>query len=219
MGALCLLLAGALESVGLLFRGPLTSPGAAPARFLEVSLSPTFHLGWGLLLPAAMLQCFGWLAVYRWRRDSPQERWVFRAMILSITAIIVFLPVSGALGLTSHEASLAERAGEHGAVAWVAATAEGPFARNFLIVSVLAGLVAVGCWCRALVSVLGAGWAALLVLHTVTQSITAPVFGIWGYRLECVGSLAFVAACTVVAVRIWRDTVQRPSAADGSPVS
>ena len=79
-------------------RGPLASPGGAPAWFAEVSSSPTLHLGWGLLLPSAMVQCFAWLALYRWRRDSSDERSAFWGMIVAIGSIIAFLPVAGALG-------------------------------------------------------------------------------------------------------------------------
>ena len=211
LGAMCLLSAAALELLGLSFRGPLTSPAGDPAAFVRVSSSPTLHLGWGMLLPAAMLQCFGWLAVYRWRFDSIDERWAFRGMVLMLTSIIVFLPVSGALGLTSHEASLAETGGQHGAVALVAATAEGPFARKFLLVSVLTGLFAVGAWSRALwrVSRAGPWWASLLILHTITQSITSPMFAPWGYRLERLGAVAFLMVSVDIARRIFMDTSPR----------
>lgn len=204
-----------MELIGLLFRGPLTSPGFAPAFFVQVSSSPTLHLGWGLLLPSAMLQCFGWLAVCRWRSDSADERPAFWAMFLSIAAVIVFLPVSGALGLTSHEAALAESAGQHGAVALVAATAEGPFARKFLIVSVLSGLVAIGIWSRVLWRAprLGHWVVPLLVLHTITQSVTAAMFQPWGYRLERLGAVGFLLASAALTICIWRDTEQKRAAA------
>src|SRR5579859_5761551 len=80
-GAACLVAAALAEVAGLLLRGPLTSPMGAPTRFIEVSSSSTLHLSWELLLPAAMLQCFGWLAVYAWLRPSVEERWAFRGMI------------------------------------------------------------------------------------------------------------------------------------------
>ncbi|HVN45550.1 MAG TPA: hypothetical protein VMT66_09865 [Steroidobacteraceae bacterium] len=207
LGALCLVSAALAEIPGLIFRGPLASPARAPGWFIEVSVSPKLHVGWVLLLTGAMLQCFGWLAVYRWRRDSSQESWAFWGMVLSITAIIAFLPVSGALGFTAHEAALAEAAGARGAVALVAATAEGPVARIFLIVSVLTGLIAIVLWSGVLWRVPSlARWVVpLLILHTVTQSITAPILPPWGYRLERLGALGFAVACAAIAVRIWRD--------------
>jgi type IV secretory pathway VirB2 component (pilin) len=218
LGACCLLAAALAELLGLLWRGPLTSPGFAPVFFQQVSSSPTLHLGWGLLLPGEMLQCFGWLGVYCWRRDAAEEPVAFWATILSITAIIVFLPVWGALGLTSHEAALAESAGWHGAVALVAATAEGPFARKFLIVSVLSGLLAVALWSRALwrVPKLGVWVVPLLILHAMTQSVTAAMFQPWGYRLERLGALGFVFATAALTVRIWRDSQQSGRAGAGA---
>ena len=207
VGAACFAVAALLEVIGLLFRGPLTSPARAPARFVQVSSSSTLHLSWELLLSAAMLQCFGWLAVYGWARASAEERWAFRGMIFAIASLIVLLPVWGAFGLTSHEAALAETAGQHGAVALVGATAEGPVARKFLVVSVLAGLVATGIWSRVF-------WRAgssirwivpLMILHTISTSITAPLFPPWGFRLERLGAFAFLIVGTVVALHIWRD--------------
>jgi hypothetical protein len=208
LGTLCLLFAASTELLGLVLRGPLVSPGGAPNFFMQVSASPTLHLGWGLLMSSAMLQCFGWLAVYRWRRDSRDERLAFWAMILTIVSIVTFLPVSGALGFTSHEAALAEAAGQRGAVELVARTAEGPFARQFLIVSVLTGLVAVGLWARVLwrVSALPRWVAVFLIVHTITQSITSPMFPPWGYRLERVGALAFMLAAATLVLHSWRDT-------------
>jgi hypothetical protein len=116
-------------------------------------------------------------------------------MILTIASIIAFLPV-----------------GQRGAVELVAGTAEGPFARQFLIVSVLTGLVAVGFWARVLWRVsFPLRWgAALLILHTITQSITSPMFPPWGYRLERVGALAFVLLAATLAMHIWRDTAPNP---------
>ena len=70
VGAGCLIGANIAELLGVLFRGPLASPGGAPHWFVVVSTSPTLHLGWGLLLSSAMIQCFAWLALYRWRRGS-----------------------------------------------------------------------------------------------------------------------------------------------------
>jgi hypothetical protein len=207
-GAVCLLGAGLAEVAGVLLRGPLTSPERSPADFVSVSSSQTLHAAWELLLPAAMLQCFGWGAVYLWRRRSADERWAFRAAVLAILALIVFLPVWGAFGLTSHEAALAEVAGQRGAVALIAATAEGVVARKFLVVSVISGLVAVGIWARVLWRVRGLSHLvpALLVLHTVTQSVTAPLLPPWGYRFECLGAVGFAAACAVLSARMWRDT-------------
>ncbi|HEY0746563.1 MAG TPA: hypothetical protein VGD63_07685 [Steroidobacteraceae bacterium] len=208
LGALCLLLASIGELLGLAFRGPMASPGGAPAWFAAVSASPTLHLGWGLLLPSSMLQCFGWLALYRWRRDTPDESVAFWGMILLIGSIVAFLPVAGALGFVSQEAAAAQAAGQSGAVALVAATAEGPFARIFLLVSVLAGLIGVILWARVLWRASGlAHWVVFfLIFHTVTQSITSPMFPPWGYRLERLGAVGMLLVSASIAARIWRDT-------------
>ena len=213
LGAGCLVGANIAELLGVLFRGPLASPGGAPLWFVAVSTSPTLHLGWGLLLSSAMLQCFAWLALYRWRRDSVDEDWAFGGMILAIGSIVVFLPVAGAMGFTSQEAAVAQEAGLSGAVALVAATAEGPFARIFLLVSVLTGLMATVVWSRVLWRVPRlARWVVpLFVLHTVTQSITSPMFAPWGYRLERLGAVAMLLVGAAVATRIWRDTARGPA--------
>lgn len=215
LGALCLVGASIAEVLGLLLRGPLASPGGSPIWFAEVSASPTFHLGWGLLLPSAMVQCFAWLALYRWRLDSPEERWAFWGTVLAIGSIIAFLPVAGALGFTSQEAAAAQAAGQSGAVALVAETAEGPFARIFLLVSVLTGLIATAIWSRVLWhSPRLPRWVvAFYILHTVTQSITSPMFPPWGYRLERLGATAMLLAAALIAVRIWQDTATTPSTA------
>ena len=208
LGAMCLVVAGIAELLGVIFRGPLASPSGAPAWFAVVSASPTLHLGWGLLLPSAMLQCFGWLALYRWRRDTADERLAFWGMIFVIGSIIAFLPVAGALGFVSQEAAAAEAAGQNGAVALVAATAEGPFARIFLLISVLTGLIAVALWSQVLlrVSRLGLWLVPLYVFHTVTQSITSPMLPPWGYRLERLGAVGMLLFSAVIAARIWQDT-------------
>lgn len=206
LGTLCLLAAALAELIGILYRGPLTSPGRAPALFMAVSASSTLHLGWGLLLSAQMLECVGWVAVYCWLRDSAEERWAFWGALFAIAALIVFLPVWGAFGLTSHEATLAEQAGQHGAAALVAATSEGPMAKKFLIVAVLSALIAVGIWSRVFWRVAAMRWLVpLLILHTITESVTAPMLGPWGYRLERLGALAYVLVCAAIARRIWRD--------------
>ncbi len=213
LGAACLIGASIAELLGVLFRGPLASPGGAPLWFVAVSNSPTLHLGWGLLLSSAMAQCFAWVALYRWRRDTVDEGWAFWGTILAVGSIIVFLPVAGALGFTSHEAAIAQEAGQNGAVALVAATAEGPFARIFLLVSVLTGIAATITWSRVLwrVPQLASWVVPLYVLHTVTQSITSPMFAPWGYRLERLGAVAMLLVAVSIATRIWRDTASGPA--------
>ncbi len=210
LGGLCLLGASIAELLGLIFRGPLASPGGAPTWFAAVSASPTLHLGWGLLLPSSMVQCFAWLALYCWRRNSTDERWAFWGMILAIGSIIAFLPVAGALGFTAQEAAAAEAAGQNGAIALVAATAEGPFARIFLLVSVLTGLMAVVVWSRVLWRVphLTHWVVPMYIFHTVTQSVTSPMFPPWGYLMERLGAVCMLVAAAAIAARIWQDTAR-----------
>ncbi len=218
LGAGCLIGANIAELFGVLFRGPLASPGGSPQWFVVVSTSPTLHLGWGLLLSSGMVQCFAWLALYRWRRGSGDESCAFWGMILAIGSIIVFLPVAGALGFSSQEAAAAQQAGQSGAVALVAATAEGPFARIFLLVSVITGIIATIVWSWVLWRVPRlARWVVpLFILHTVTQSIASPMFAPWGYRLERLGTIAMLLVGTSIATQIWRDTA-RGSAERVSP--
>jgi len=134
---------------------------------------------------------------------------------LAVGSIIVLLPVVGALGFTSYEAAIAQEAGQNGAVALVAATAEGPFARIFLLVSVLIGIMATIAWSRVLWRVRQlARWVVpLYVLHTVTQSITSPMFAPWGYRLERLGAVAMLLVGVTIATKIWRDTASAPAGA------
>jgi hypothetical protein len=215
LGMLCLLASGVLTVVGLTLRGPIVDPARFPAEFVAVSTSGTHYLAWSLLLPSLVIQCFGWLALYHWLRDSREERLAFWGTMLSIAGNLFFLPSVGVLAFLSEVASKAHAAGSPDALALVTAGIQGPFALPFLMgsgLTLLAGVVlfTVVLWRTPKLP----RWIApLYALHAVFLTVTAPQFQPWGYRLEKVGGALLLVVTAVIVARVWRDTAN--AAADG----
>ena len=62
MGMLCFVIYGIMAAAGLPFRGPVVIPGENPGLWAEVALLPTHDLAWAILLPALVIQLFGFFA-------------------------------------------------------------------------------------------------------------------------------------------------------------
>jgi hypothetical protein len=216
LGMLCLLTSAVFTVVGLTLRGPIIDPARFPAEFVAVSTSGTHYLAWSFLLPSLVIQCFGWLALYRWLRDTREERLFFWGTVTSIAGNLFFLPSVGVLAFTSEVASRAHQAGNPDALALVTAGIQGPFALPFLMgsgLTLLAGVVlfTIGLWKTPKLP----RWIALPYFqHAVFLTVTAPQFQPWGYRLEKVGGALLLVVTLVIVSRVWRDTAN--AVADGA---
>jgi hypothetical protein len=215
LGMVCLAISAVFTVVGLTLRGPIIDPARFPAEFVAVSTSGTHYAAWSFLLPSLVIQCFGWLALYRWLKDTPQERLAFWGTMLSIAGNLFFLPSVGVLAFLSEVASKAHQAGSTDALALVTAGIQGPFALPFLMgsgLTLLAGVIlfTIVLWKSPKLP----RWIApLYLLHAVFLTVTAPQFQPWGYRLEKVGGVLLLVVTAVIVTRVWKDTAR--ASADG----
>ena len=208
LGMLCLATSAVFTVIGLTLRGPIVDPARFPAEFVAVSTSGTHYLAWTFLLPSLVIQCFGWLALYHWLRDTREERLAFWGTVLSIAGNLFFLPSVGVLAFMSEVASRVHLAGNPDALALVTAGIQGPFALPFLMgsgLTLLAGVIlfTVVLWKTPKLP----RWIApLYFLHAVFLTVTAPQFQPWGYRLEKVGGALLLVVTLVIVTRVWKDT-------------
>ena len=204
VGMLGVLLPGVLSVIGLQLRGPIVDPEKFPDLFATVSLSTTHYAAWSLLLPSLVIQCFGWLALYHWLRDTAQERLAFWGTMLSMGGNLLFLPSVGVLAFISAEAAGLYTAGNQAALQIVVQGIQGPFALPFLMGSglmLLAGVVlfTIVLWKSPKLP----RWTAVpYLLHSLCLTIIAPQ----SYALERVGGLLLLIVSLAISIRVWRDT-------------
>jgi len=213
LGLACLLATGVLTVIGLHLRGPIVDPAKYPELFVAVSLSPTHHLAWSLLLPSLVVQCFGWLALYAWLRETREERLAFWGTMLSIAGNLLFLPSVGVLAFVSQEAARAHAAGNPEALAIVTTAIQGPFALPFLMGSGLVLLAGVLLFTLVLWrSPRLPRWTAIpYFLHSLFLTVLAPE----SYVLERIGGWLLLTVTIAIVMRVWRDLVD--ASASGSP--
>jgi len=206
LGLICLLISGVFTVVGLHLRGPIVDPAKLPDLFVQVSLSGTHYTAWAFLLPSLVVQCFGWLALYHWLRDTPQERLAFWGTMLSIAGNLLFLPSVGVLAFMSEVASAAHAAGNPDALGMITAGIQGPFALPFLMASGLVLLAGVLIFTLVLwKSPKLPRWTAIpYLLHSLFLTILAPQ----SYVLERIGGWLLLVVTLAIVWRVWTDTAR-----------
>ncbi len=206
LGLVCLLVSGVFTVVGLNLRGPIVDPARLPELFVQVSTSGTHYLAWSFLLPSLVIQCFGWLALYHWLRDTPQERLAFWGTMLSIAGNLLFLPSVGVLAFMSEVASSQHLAGNAQALPMITAGIQGGFALPFLMGSglvLLAGVVlfTIVLWTSPKLP----RWTAIpYLLHSLFLTVVAPQ----SYVLERTGGWLLLVVVIAIAWRVWQDTAR-----------
>ena len=89
LGLTALALSGLLFAMGIVLRGPVDL--ADPGFCCRAAVSPTYVLAWVIILVGGVLQLYGFFGLYRYLTYQTENLIAFPAVVLSTTAIALFL--------------------------------------------------------------------------------------------------------------------------------
>jgi hypothetical protein len=208
LGIAMLVVSGVMTVVGLALRGPnpVDGHGLDVAAFVEVSQASTHELTWAILLSNLTLQIFAWIALWAFVRHTPEERFAFWGMVLSIIGNGLFLPIAGIVALTAPMVAALYVEGNEAVIAIADSAIFGPLALPFLIASAFAllfgaALTAFVLWRSPLLP----SWTAIpYFLHGLCLTFFAQVH----YALEFSGGPLLLASAIGIASAVWKHTGQ-----------
>lgn len=205
LGMVCFVAYGVMALSGLPLRGPVIIPSADPVRWSEVALLPSHDLAWAILLPALVLQLFGFFAFWGFMRLRPYGELAFWGMVLSVAGNALFLPSTGILAFVDPVAAELFRAGlESEAMAVAGAGVEGPLSGAILAgsgIMLLVGsvLIAVVLWRSPLFP----RWTSVLyLLHAFALTLAVTI----SYTLEQLGGLMILVVALAMTYVVWKET-------------
>ncbi len=207
LGMLCFVLYGVMASIGLPLRGPVIIPSQNPDLWAEVALLPTHDIAWALLLPALVVQLFGFMAFWGFMKDRPGGELAFWGMVLSIFGNGLFLPSTGILAFADpHTAALYQSGATDAALTIASAGVSGALSGTILAGSgilLLIGSILIGITLWK--SPLFPRWTAVVyVLHAFALTLAVTM----SYTVERLGGFAILVVAIVLARVVWKETAR-----------
>tara|TARA_R110002110_G_scaffold205066_1_gene416767 strand:- start:171579 stop:172235 length:657 start_codon:yes stop_codon:yes gene_type:complete len=205
LGMLCFVLYGVMAAVGLPFRGPVIIPGENPELWAEVALLSTHDLAWAILLPALVIQLFGFMAYWGFMKDRPQGEMAFWGMVLSVAGNGLFLPSTGILAFADPQAAQMYQAGmTEQALNIASAGVSGALSGTILAgsgIMLLVGSILIGITLWK--SPLFPKWTAVVyIFHAFALTLAVTI----SYTVEQIGGLLILLVAVVMTRIIWRET-------------
>lgn len=205
MGMLCFVIYGIMAAAGLPFRGPVVIPGENPELWAEVALLPSHDLAWAILLPALVIQLFGFFAYWAFMKDRPEGEMAFWGMVLSVAGNGLFLPSTGLLAFADPQAALLYQAGlTDEAIAVASAGVSGALSGSILAgsgIMLLIGSILIGITLWK--SPLFPKWTSVLyILHAWALTLAVTL----SYTVERIGGLLILVVGVVLTRIVWRET-------------
>ncbi|MBA3582288.1 MAG: hypothetical protein H0W44_07535 [Gammaproteobacteria bacterium] len=204
LGIFCLLASGILTVIGLYLRGPIIDQVTHTDAYVAGALASTHVYAWSLLIPSLVIQCFGWIALWAYVKDTPQEGLAFWGMVLSIIGNGLFLPFTGVIAFVSPAVAQLYIEGLPAAIGIVNSGLAGSFALPFLILSALTLLIgailhSIVLWKSSLLPT----WTALPYLwHALALTFIAPL----SYAAEFSGGVCLLLTTAAITLNVWRQT-------------
>lgn len=205
LGMLCFVVYGILAAVGLPLRGPVIIPGEQPELWADVALLSTHDLAWALLLPALVIQLFGFFAYWAFMKDRPEGEIAFWGMVLSVAGNGLFLPSTGILAFADPQAAALYNAGlTEEAIDVAGAGVSGALSGGLLACSgimLLIGSILIGITLWK--SPLFPKWTSVVyIFHAFALTLAVTL----SYTVERLGGLLILLVALVMMRIVWRET-------------
>ncbi|MCB1678682.1 MAG: hypothetical protein KDI16_08370 [Halioglobus sp.] len=196
---------GILAAVGLPLRGPVIIPGEQPELWADVALLSTHDLAWALLLPALVIQLFGFFAYWAFMKDRPEGEIAFWGMVLSVAGNGLFLPSTGILAFADPQAAALYNAGlTEEAIDVAGAGVSGALSGGLLACSgimLLIGSILIGITLWK--SPLFPKWTSVVyIFHAFALTLAVTL----SYTVERLGGLLILLVALVMMRIVWRET-------------
>ncbi len=201
LGLIALALSGLLFALGIILRGPVDL--ADPGSCCRAAVSPSFVLAWVIILAGGVLQLYGFLGLYRYLTYQAKNLIAFLAVVLSTTAIALFLGFATFMAVNAPVIAELYQQGNQPVIAVVEAIFTSALGLALLGVQAVGYIIgpilfAVAIWRDGRLP----KWTGILFALSIAGGLAFPVT----FTTELLGAVLLLITASVIAWKAWRES-------------
>src|SRR5574341_86648 len=201
LGLLALALSGLLFALGIVLRGPVDL--ADPGFCCRAAVSPTYVPAWTIILVGGVLQLYGFLGLYRYLTYQAESLIAFLAVVLSVTAIALFLGFATFMAVNAPVIADLYRQGNQAVIAVVEALFTSALGLALLGVQAVGYVIgpilfAVAIWRDGRLP----RWTGILFALSIAGGLAFPVT----FPTELLGAVLLLVSAGVMAWKGWQES-------------